>query len=364
MPTRHKLNKLTIRGFYSIQWLEDFELNDLNLLIGPNGSGKSNFVAFFKMLGELAEQRLAVWVNAQGGADRIVSFGVKQTNQLSAMLWFGRNGYEFTLLPTVDSRLIFREEWLHFDDGSPIQIGVGHDESRLAEERVPGEWRRADYVYDSISSWKVYHFHDTSDSAGVKRPGSIDDNQHLRTDASNLAAYLLRLRRTYPDVYKQVRRTVQLALPFFGDFVLRPQPDRAGNELVRLNWRHEGSDYPMWPSQLSDGALRFVCLTTALLQPDPPSTLIIDEPELGLHPYAIRLLGSLIRSASKRMQVIVSTQSVPLVDEFELSDLIVVERDHGASVFNRLDVNELKHWLDDYTLGELWEKNILGGRPR
>lgn len=107
-----------------------------------------------------------------------------------------------------------------------------------------------------------------------------------------------------------------------------------------------------------------MCLVTALLQPEPPSTIIIDEPELGLHPYAITLLGGLLRSASTRMQIIVSTQSVPLLNEFSIDDLIVVERDNEVSVFKRLDEDEFSGWLDNYSVGELWEKNILGGRPR
>ncbi|MCG6296293.1 AAA family ATPase [Vibrio vulnificus] len=151
------------------------------------------------------------------------------------------------------------------------------------------------------------------------------------------------------------------AVPFFDDFVLKPIPLASGEEQIRLLWKQVDSDYPLWPSQLSDGSIRFICLVTALLQPNPPSTIIIDEPELGLHPYAITLLGALLRSASKRMQVIVSTQSVPLLNEFELDDLIVVEREEGASIFKRLDAGKCRTWLDDYSIGELWEKNIIGG---
>src|SRR5690606_29566133 len=152
-------------------------------------------------------------------------------------------------------------------------------------------------------------------------------------------------------------RTVQLAIPFFDDFDLRPQPIAGGEELVTLLWKQQDSDYPFWPSQLSDGSIRFICLATALLQPDPPSTIIIDEPELGLHPYAITLLGGLLRAASKRMQVIVATQSIPLVNEFSVDDLIVVEREEGASVFRRHSEAEFKQWLEEYSVGELWEKN-------
>jgi len=198
----------------------------------------------------------------------------------------------------------------------------------------------------------------------MKRIGSVHDNTYLRPDASNLAAFLYRLQNESPNVYEEIRRTVRLAIPFFDDFVLKPQSLKTGEEQIRLLWRQQGSDYSLWSSQLSDGSLRFICLVTALLQPTPPSTIIIDEPELGLHPYAITLLGALLRSASRRMQVIVSTQSVPLLNEFSLSDMIVVERENDETVFKRLNEQDFTAWLEDYSIGELWEKNVLGGRPQ
>ncbi len=214
-----------------------------------------------------------------------------------------------------------------------------------------------------LCNWKIFRFRTTLTGAGVKRAGSVDDNDYLRYDASNLAAYLYRLRQLHPATYQQIRKTIQLAIPFFDDFILKPETLNGGNQQIRLLWQQQGSDYPLWPTQFSDGSLRFICLVTALLQPEPPSTLIIDEPELGLHPYALTLLGALIRSASTRMQLIISTQSVPLLNEFTLDDLIIVEREEGASVFKRLTPAEYELWLADYSVGELWEKNILGGRP-
>jgi len=197
----------------------------------------------------------------------------------------------------------------------------------------------------------------------VKRQGSVHDNAFLRADASNLAAFLFRLQSEAPDVYSQIRKTVRLAVPFFEDFVLKPTTLPTEEQQIRLLWKQNDSDYALWPSQLSDGSIRFICLVTALLQPDPPTAIIIDEPELGLHPYAITLLGALIRSAATRTQVIVSTQSVPLLNEFEIEDLIVVEREEGGSVFKRLAEADFTSWLEDYSIGELWEKNVLGGRP-
>jgi predicted ATPase len=119
----------------------------------------------------------------------------------------------------------------------------------------------------------------------------------------------------------------------------------------------------MQPYHFSDGTIRFICLTTALLQPNLPSTVIIDEPELGLHPYAIEILAELINAASQKTQVIISTQSPALVDYFEPEDIIVVNRENGASTFRRLDADRLSSWLEDYSLGELWRKNVISGGP-
>jgi predicted ATPase len=228
-----------------------------------------------------------------------------------------------------------------------------------------GAW---DYVYDAISRWVVYHFHDTSLSAGIRRQGPINDNEVLRPDAQNLAAFLYRIRQTDPEEYQQIRDVIRLAAPFFDDFKLRPIP--TNSEIIQLEWQQKDSDYPFRAHQLSDGTLRFMCLATALLQPLRPATMLFDEPELGLHPYALTLLGNLFKQAAEaygssvRKQVIISTQSAALLSEFAPEDVIIVERHNGESTFQRLDAATLSEWLTEYSLGELWQKNLLGGRPR
>jgi predicted ATPase len=213
----------------------------------------------------------------------------------------------------------------------------------------------------AISSWVVYHFHDTSLEAFVRRQGPIHHNEVLHPDAGNLAAFLYRIRETNPKEYAQIRDVVRLAAPFFHDFKLRPVP--AIPNLIELEWLQNDSDYPFRANQLSDGTLRFICLATALLQPERPPTMLFDEPELGLHPYALTLLGTLFKQAARSKQVIISTQSAPLLNEFEPEDVIVVERHRGESTFRRLDSKDFSEWLQEYSLGELWQKNVLGGRP-
>ncbi|MCK4658207.1 MAG: AAA family ATPase [Phycisphaerae bacterium] len=365
------LNKVTIGGFKSIESLEDFELGNLNVLIGANGAGKSNFVDFFRLLRAMVDEALARFVRQSGGADGFFFLGPKQTNQISARLEFGDNVYEFDLEPTAGDELMVADERVQYTGGRgmgvPHSIGQGNLESQLKTRKedkatlgqglgVPS------YVYDAVSSWTVYHFHDTSMLAPMRRDQAVRDRAQLRPDASNVAALLLHLRENHENSYKLVRDIVRLIAPFFDDFLLEPE-EKGGEEKVRLEWRQKGSDYPFQPVHLSDGTLRFICLVTALQQPLPPAIIIIDEPELGLHPYAINLLAELIQSASEQTQVIVSTQSPTLLDHFPPEDVVIVKRCEGRSVFERLEPGKLADWLQEYSIGELWQKNVVQGGP-
>ncbi len=236
-------------------------------------------------------------------------------------------------------------------------IKSAHNEAILKNS----DHQYAKYIKPAIESWRVYHFHDTSDTALVKQIHSATDNLRLKTDAANLAAFLLRLKQKFPKNYEQIVKTIQLVAPFFADFV-----HREDEQAIQLEWLEAGNlDTPFKAHVLSDGTLRFICLATLLLQPFQlmNDTILIDEPELGLHPYALAVLADLIKRAAEQKQVIISTQSVELINHFSANDIIVVDRVNDASTFKRLDEELLKDWLDDYTLGDLWKQNIIGGRP-
>ncbi|SFQ30994.1 Predicted ATPase [Roseivivax halotolerans] len=371
MDKRKTISKIFISGFKSIDQTQEIELTGLNVVLGANGAGKSSFVAFFKLLSEMMKGNLQVWSGQQGGADRLLSYGIKHSQEIRSKIRFGLNGYDFKLVPVDNGGLIFLSEDIYFNGryGEKwINLGNGHAEAKLPKSHYEREFTGTEgdmisYAYESISHWQIYHFHDTSDTALVKRYGAEDDNLFLRHDAANLAAFLYRLKKKNKRCYKSIVDTISLAIPFFDDFHLEPRELPSQEQQINLRWRQKGSDYILWPSQLSDGSIRFICLATALLQPDPPSTIIIDEPELGLHPYAITLLASLFQSASNRMQVITSTQSTELVNHFSPENILIVERDGGSSTFGKLDADLLQDWLEEYSLGELWNKNILGGRP-
>lgn len=357
------LHALTITGYKSIRRLHNFKLNRLNVLIGANGAGKSNFISLFRLLDEMVEQNLQVYVQTQGGPDALLHFGRNTTDKLHAEFYFGNNGYKFDLVPTSDNRLIFESEvsWfggVFFSSTQSAVLGRGHDESKLKTATDP----YSPYVIPSVTNWRVYHFHDTGEKAKVKQPHAANINLRLNPDASNLAAYLRMLKEKHEGEYRRIVDTIRLVAPFFGDFV-----HRTGNpEVVELEWTQKGKpDIPFKAHMLSDGTLRFICLATLLLQPVQllPDTILIDEPELGLHPYAITVLVDIFKQVAEERQLIVSTQSVELVNELSPEDVIVVDHEEGASTFQRFTEEGLSGWLVEYAMGELWKRNVLGGRP-
>lgn len=355
-----KLDKIKIEGYKSIKNLE-LELSRLNILVGCNGAGKSNFISFFKLLNNMIENNLEAYVTKSGGANTFFHFGLKNTQNIYADLYFGQNRYELTFEATDNDQLFFSKESAMYNTSYGNWYSdfnrSGHQITKLLESRG----KVTEYVREALENWIVYHFHDTSSTAGVKRYCNISDNIALKHDASNLAAFLFLLKEKYNQNYSNIVKTIQLVAPYFDDFILRPNP--LNEENIKLEWKEKGSKEYFDANCLSDGTLRFICLTTVLLQPKLPTTIVIDEPELGLHPYAINVLASLIKRISEKNQIIISTQSVPLINEFTIEDIITVDRLDGQSVFKRHNSKDLEEWLDEYSVGELWEKNILGGRP-
>lgn len=352
-----QLSKIVLKGYKSFEYSE-IELGGINILIGSNGAGKSNFIGFFRLIQQMLDQegKFQAYVSKQGGPDALLHFGRKVTERIELKLFFGKNGYLATFKPTLDNRLMFSEESLYGNIKEPKLLGSGHFESKVAGENV--------LVVESMRQWRIYHFHDTSETSLIKRLHNIGDNRYLRSDGSNLAAFLYLLKENHKDAYARIVNTVRLVAPFFGDFCLRPSPNNP--DLIELEWYEREMDVPWKAHILSDGTLRFICLATVFLQPSQlqPETILVDEPELGLHPYAITTLSALIRSTSKTKQLIISTQSSDLVNEFDPEDVLVVNRNKGSSEIQRLSNKEFDEWLKDYTLGELWKKNLLSGRPK
>jgi len=325
-PKPQKLKKIEIKGFKSIE-SASVELRDLNVVIGANGAGKSNLIGTFKLLERYADGLLRVHV--ADDKDYFLHHGSKTTHKITLGLAFEGQKYGFTLKPE-------RETLVPADD-------------------LPKP------VRDAAIKWVVYHFDDMSDQSPARRIANIDDCRFLRRDAANLPAFLYWMQERKPVPFRMIEEHVRLVAPFFECFVLAPHP--LNENKIKLEWRQKGSDAKFNAFSLSDGTLRFICLAALLLQPEPPPLILLDEPELGLHPFAINVLAEMLEAASMHSQVIIATQSVTLLSNFEPNDVIVAEHNGTKTTFKRLDEKELESWLEDYSLGDLFEKNVLGGGP-
>lgn len=365
------IDRIEIENFKSIR-KATVEIKPINVLVGPNGVGKSNFIGFFLLLKNIYEQNLRNYVGTHGRADAFLHFGRSNSEFTSGEIYFRNNtkrsnSYRVKLTPDNANFLFIEKESSGYNRGDDERQNWDYKTYDNLPESIisqDGSYRN-DYLREYFNEFNTFHFHDTSRSSKLKQTNLLNDNRLLKSDGSNLASFLYFLSIKHPFVFKLIEKTIQSIAPYFEGFDL--EPDKLDETRIDLVWKEFGSNQYFNAYNLSDGTLRFIALTTLLMQPKPPKTIIIDEPELGLHPSAIKKLAALIETASIKSQVIISTQSVTLLNEFSPEDIIVVDREEAegkmSSKFTRLDDNDLKAWLDGYSMGEIWEKNIIGGKP-
>jgi predicted ATPase len=376
-----KLKSITISGFKSFDNNEHtIDFADVSVLIGANGAGKSNIVSFFKMIGYMMTTTLQQYIGEQGGASSLLNFGPKATSKLSAKLVFGNDccydEYYFSLALAAQESLIFTHEILSFQDKKKysqkkeVELPIsGTKESGLKPD-IPAlkDFKPAKMIYALLRNCKVYQFHDTSSTAKIRNAGYINQSDFLYSDGGNLAAFLYGLKENEKNrpYYDKVLRHIKQVFPQFGDFSL--QPSARNENYIMLDWFEQSNlSYKLGAHQLSDGTIRFMALAVLLLQPPQnlPSVIVLDEPELGLHPSAIVELASMVKIASQHTQIVLATQSPALLDEFSAEQITVIDRDpvSNSSTFKHFTEKELEYWLENYTLSEIWDKNILGGKP-
>lgn len=365
-----KLNKVSLEGYKSIRQCRDLTVGNLNVLIGANGAGKSNLISFFRLLNAAMRGELQVYVGQHGAAHSLLHNGPKVSGEINASLRFEdeteTNVYASRLIYGAPDNLTFASEEFQTTPKAASAtkhselIARGSIESAVVGLRSNEQLKLFARLIGGIGT---YHFHDTALLAGVRGRWRVSDHRVLYANGENLPAMLRFLRDAHADAYGRILETIRLVAPFFGDFILEPPSESP--DLVMLNWRAKGIEYELGPHQLSDGTLRFMALATLLLQPPEclPQMVVIDEPELGLHPYAIKILGSLLQDAANFTQIIVATQSAALVDEVRPEDVIVANLIDGETTFERLDSERLADWLKDYSLSQIWESNLVGGRP-
>jgi predicted ATPase len=353
------MESIDIKGYKSIKDLH-LELKPINVLIGANGAGKSNFISFFNFLKIAYDEELKSYVTGRG-IDTILHNGRKITQNVFSKLSFGEGAYSYEFNLKVENRIfVVQSEKLRYNDYD-WQIANYYTELNIRHYDIHStnlyELYNGRDIQFYLNDLKVYHFHDTGVNSPFNGDCNVFDNRVLQSKGGNLAAFLYKLKNDDAAVYNRIIRVIQSVAPYFKDFELVPNGDK-----IFLAWRDKFSENLYGASDFSDGTIRFIALATLFLQPDPPAVIIIDEPELGLHPFAINKLAGLVRSCARRenRQVILSTQSVELVNNFSAEEVITVDNVNGESEFNRLKEAELSEWLkNDYMIGDMWRQNIL-----
>ena len=367
---RTKLQEVTIKGYKSIAFDKPvtLKLGDVSILLGANGAGKSNIISFFRMLSYMMSKSFGKYVEISGTSNALLHYGVKKTRIMSGELKFADkksiDTYSFSLTNAAPDRLIITEErilWHRNGEEKPYEIALepNFKESALAESDDPV----AKSIFQMLSYCKVYQFHDSSAEGPLRQVCPVETANYLQSHGNNLPSFLLFLRENYKNSYQRIVDYVRDVVPQFQDFYLEPV-----NGFVSLRWLdNSATDYRFNAYQFSDGSIRFIALAALLLQParTMPNVIILDEPELGLHPYAITQLAEMIKDASIHTQIIIATQSKDLVDHFDIGNISVVEMDKEtqATSVTHLSDKEYHLWLQNYTVSELWDKNIIGGRP-
>ena len=371
------IERLRVRGFRSLADVKVRPVAGANVLIGANGSGKSNFVHFFNMLGWMLDsRRLAEFVGREGGADDQLHGGSDTTPQMDAEITIrtdtGRNDYRFSLAYAHPDQLLFSEEaFRHSRDGINTEaewkyLGAGHREALIVKAdqgihgRLTASRRTARTMAHLLRNCAAYQFHNTGVASSLKKTWDAGDHANMRTDGGNLAAILYRLEHEDLDRYELICRHIRRVLPGFDRFRIEEQYGK-----VALRWRSRLSNKTYGARLTSDGSLRLFALATLLNLPGEmlPGVLVLDGPELGLHPKAVALVGDMVRAMAESRQVILATQSPLLLDAFDLKEVFVLEMRDGRTELTSPDPVQLQTWLDEFSVGELWQKNLLGGRP-
>ncbi len=364
------------------------DLRALNVFIGPNGSGKSNLIeaisflrAAPKDMGEVTRKGGGVseWIwkgaCAQGAVLTAVFEGAEGQSSLPLVheIAFGVAGGRFDL---VEEKIHSRSEggfpqfyWTDYGDGGPVVARVNSEgeqdweaarakpgQSILSQLRDPVHFPEITWLADTYERVRIYREWSFGRNSVFRTPQAADmRNAKLEEDCLNLGLFLSKLRKT-PKVKAAIIGNLKKLYEGLTDFEVVAE---GGTVQVFFT---EG-EFSISATRLSDGTLRFLCLLAILCDPEPPPLICIEEPELGLHPDILPTVADLLKEASQRTQIIVTTHSDILVDAMTdcPESVVVCEKHDGKTEMTRLSASDLAVWLEKYRLGQLWIKGQLGG---
>jgi len=417
------LELFSVKNYRNLILDEPVTLKALNVFIGPNGAGKSNLFESTRFLSDSLQNGMHKAFQDRGGASSILNKNLPLPSEITFKWQFSAieaisQGIpvEYLLEMQLLQNLSFEikkerlqeirprragaeRNWIYldfsyghgvvnrYDDIVPTGFeqrdlykreNIGDEVSEQKDRVLPNELAMKEiasrtaypalhYIRSEVSSWAFYNGNNMNVSAIQNQPSLIDPLQYyLSAGGENLAIMLYNLTSRDEEGFESILHRILTAL--CEDFEDLKFPLLDSNH-IEMRWKSKNfRNKPLTLKELSDGTIRMLCWIAILAHPKPSSLICIDEPELGLHPAWIPILADLIKSASKRSQILVATHSPDLLDYFSdrLDDILVTESDeHGMAVFRRLDTEELSHWLEKFRLGEMYRKRepVIGGWP-
>jgi predicted ATPase len=395
MEGKRTIEKIRLRNILSFgDKGEEIELQPLNVLIGQNASGKSNFIDIFKLLRSLPQDKgLANFISKSGGISEWIWKGQKskkpdfseiEVNLPAKITLVSKDKLQKSIAKDVTykirlkesaQRLAILDEEIYRNNKSlrliisryknfPEESLLSSFMSVIESDQFRGEKRNQPsnilffYLRQRFLHINIFDNFQTNRSSEIRTPQIPDaPNDFLEEDGSNLALVLNDLEHG-GDTKDKIVFYLKKFNPRIKDYSIRIL-----GGTVQLFVREEGLEKPISAMRLSDGTLRYLCLLAILCHPEPPPLICLEEPEVGLHPDILPTIAELLIDASSRTQLIVTTHSDILVSA--LSDVpeavLVCEADEDGTHFKRLDKENLKEWLDEYSLGEVWLRGGIGG---
>jgi predicted ATPase len=394
------ITSLTIKGYRSLKDVT-IPLGPLNVMIGPNGGGKTNIMDVLALLQEAATGSLSDAIDRRGPIRSLLFAGGAKSIEVAVEISLPpgfrralRSGaqktlrYAVTLAPAGGGYYV-KSERMWSDDvrkalGFPVFAGRGvlaratqtAAKTFLAEHQMtPAELAlsRPDSVLSPVARLRltflkkvlgravcVYGLPDTRTDAPMRQPQVARMESVLKRDSSNLPAVLQLISQSdrYEHMYEDIESELRAGFP--QEFRGLKFPSSGGDGRIAMRWREKAfPDRSFDAYEISDGTINFVRLATLLAGSTTPQVVCIDEPEVGLHPRLIRLVAEMLQANAGPRQFIVATHSPALVDKLNPEEVLVVEKTEGATQVRRLDPDDLKHWLDKFSLGELWQTGQL-----
>ena len=375
--------QIQIKGYRALADVT-LDLHPLTVMIGPNGCGKTSLLEVFQLLKEAAQGRLGEAIANLGGFMSVLTrtsdvpsrmeFALKV--DINSQLSPGPISYHLALEPgsqgvgfvSVLERLSQLKPGTgphHYIDSSAPAGTELKLSKRLSEDKglFFKPETEPDVFRDILTKIHPLGFLDVTPRAPIRLPQTLTPVIYPGRNGESLFAALYNMREskaTLPS-YERIIETLRLGFPDFDHLEL---PVVGGGQIT-LAWHQKDLTVPLYPNQLSEGALRFLWLTTTLLSPEPPPLILIDEPEISLHPELLQIVAALMRDASARTQLLIATHSSDLIRWLRSDEVVVIDKQDGKSTFTwATDPSlNLEEWLKEYTLADLWYMGNLGGRP-